>query len=459
MVSELKIHPLASIDSQILYRQFQPLDADTVRNAIVDAAQSVGLPETECELLDISTDVDIFVRCGDLQMYVTQSVPFADDDYLQVALDTFCIENALQGIPSIDEDITACAHISVQKNDPNANAAQDMDSTLTGFELTAFGDAEECLHAMKVAKKLVSNLVDASEPESVFWGPSTFLLETEKFKRLAAADNPLLLYLHCHVYSKDDPDTGQRLSGAVAAGSQWLIGSIVEFKPCPLPPEYLVERIFDFVSFCFRTGNNVSDGDTFGRDENEAVRILVQPSEDGGPARIELKVEHNPGLGVRREDLSEIRAKTGTRFNLTDEGHFDDEEEELDPEDPVDAAILERLAEIKEEEDPIKVSAAVEADPVPALDAPQPVKAPETVQATADVSVEETPEPEADSEKTQPHTPQTERRPRATRPATQRMSMAELRNFAMEAQVSQQHRDTAPKRRGFIGKLFGRKTS
>lgn len=472
MVNKLKIHPLASVDSQLLYQWHEPLESDVILDAVINAVEPAGLKAEDCVRLETSTDEDVFVLCGDLLVSVTQSVPFSEDDYLQVALDTFSFENSLKGAPSIDESITACTHISVQLDTPASEEAPEADNHLTPLGLATFNETGEALRAMAVAKALSLLLSERSEPRSVFWGPSTFLLDIQKFRRLASSENPLLLYLHCHVYTKDDPETGQKLSGVISSGAQWLVGSTAEIKPTSLPAEYLVEKVYDFVAHSLKSGKAADDGSVFGRDENEKIKVIASTTDGNAADRVELKVIFNSEFGITREKTSGTEAATASVIEMADDQQFNEEKEEpeLDPNDPVDAAIIERLAEIEaeaSEADEAETAVAeteVSPEPVSIAEATEPETPVSVTLENANAAPEAVSEPQVVAEPkiaVEPAqvSPAEEPRPvRAAKPSSKRMTMAELRDFAKEAQVPQADRDVDTKKRGLIGKIFNRKS-
>ncbi|MEO0976046.1 MAG: hypothetical protein AAFY24_02265 [Pseudomonadota bacterium] len=473
----MKIHPLSSVDSQILHRVFQPLDGDAILRLLAEAAERVGLTAGDCVQQETGSPHDISVLLPDLKVSVVQSIPFSEDDYLQVALDTFSLENFIKGDQRIDDAVSACTHVSVQPiTDGNVATLNGAETPGAGNQ-AVFEDTGSALRAMSLAKAIVASLLGETDAVSVFWGPSTFLLEPETFKRLAAAREELLLYLHCHLFSEDDPETGQQLTGVVAAGAQWLVGRYVEIKPCPLPPEYLVEKVYDFVRAALKSDNLGPDGQTFGRNEDEEIRVKLEPSEGYAPGRILLQVvqedeapiamEHDAQITDERDagpaaepdaELVEaidpapepepepepFRPPSGADFR-----DFDDEDRDLDPNDPVDAAILQRLSELN-------ATDPAEEDPVPADVTPAPAED-EPSAAQDDIPAE--PEIAAAAEHAVPQIADAEQRPRRQKAQPKRMSMAELRTFAKEAQVAQKDRDAPSKKRGFIGKMFNGKAS
>jgi len=409
------------------------------------------------------------VHLADLKVSVVQSIPFAEDDYLQVALDTFSLENFIKGDQRIDDAVTACTHVSVQPlADSNVTALAGSDALGAGDQ-AVFEDTSSALRAMRLTKVIVTRLLEETDAVSVFWGPSTFLLEPETFKRLAAAKEELLLNLHCHLFSEDDPKTGQTMTGVVAAGAQWLLGRYVEIKPCPLPPEYLVEKVYDFVRTALKSDSIGSDGLSFGRNDDEEIKVKLEPSEGYAPGRVLLQVIQEDDAQTAEEGDTEPAAEfdvpqtEATHTELPDSlspspepfrpptggdfRDFDDEDRELDPDDPVDAAILNRLAELNKSDKAEEDTAPSDVTPVLVEDEPAAVEeAPPAEPVMAAVTTPEAPE-----------IVEAEQRPRRVKPQPKRMSMTELRNFAKEAQVAQKDRDADSKKQGFIGKMFNGK--
>lgn len=467
----MKIHPLSSVDSQILHQEFRPLGGDRIRLILAEAAGYVGLNAEDCVQQETGSEHDIALQIADLKVSVVQSIPFAEDDYLQVALDTFSLENFIKGDQRIDDAVTACTHVSIQPvSGDNVTALNGSGAPGAGNQ-AVFEDTESALRAMSFAKAIVTGLLAETDSVSVFWGPSTFLLEPETFRRLAAAKEELLLYLHCHLYSEDDPKTGETLTGVVAAGAQWLVGRYVEIKPCPQPPEYLVEKVYDFVRTALKSGSIGTDGLSFGRDEDEKIEIRMEPSEGYAPGRILLQVMHGdeqaptdegesalaqdpPAQAAEEPDpvpLDPPPAPAQHRLPATaDFRDFDDDDAELDPDNPVDAAILQRLAELNDTGADEEDATAEEDVSTPAEDEPAPI-------AVA-VAAEPAPEPVlANAGDQAVDSAEAGQRPRPKKPQPKRMSMAELRSFAQEAQVAQKDRDVSTKKRGFIGKMFNGK--
>ena len=113
----------------------------------------------------------------------------------------------------------------------------------------------------------------------------------------------------------------------------------------------------------------------------------------------------------------------------------------------MDAAILNRLAELNKSNQAEEDTAPSEDTPVLVEDEPAAIE--EVPPAEPFMAAATTPEA--------PDIVEAEQRPRRVKPQPKRMSMTELRNFAKEAQVAQKDRDADSKKRGFIGKMFNGK--
>jgi len=430
----LKTHPLPSVDSQVLFRTYQPLNGERLFALVVEAAASAGVAVDDCKLLNTSTELDLRVLCRNFHVLVTQTVAFERSRHLGLALDTFTVKNTFPEAPEIVSSAAAYTQISVQKGVlPHESMPPEM-LRLIGSEMTAFCTWEETAAAMGIARKLTASVVENSGPDAVFWGPSMFLLKPETFLSLAQSTNPNPLYLHPFVYGETDPATGNQLIGLTGIGAPWLIGHNLEIKPCALPMNYLVETIYAFINFTLKSGSLLPDGDVFGRDENEKIQMLIHPTEGDTPDTIELKVVYNPEFGILREAVPTIQKRYDNDCNLESERLADVDAGKLDPEDPVDAAILEQLSAQEQGTQPRFLP--------------------------TEIKKEITETPAEDSRQVPIAVPQQDVRKETAKPgaAQQRLSMEDLRTFARQAQVTTGTASAKPmKKGGLFGRLFGRK--
>lgn len=436
MCIQLKIHPLPTVDTQVLFRDYQPIDGQEIFDFIVRTAISMGVPANDCNLLKTSTDKDIRVLCGNYHCLVTQTVPLESGKHLEAALEAFSVKTSFPEAADVVRRSSACTQISVQKGlIPHDAVPQGLMDVAA--KMTAFCDTEEARVAMALARAMTRFVVEKRKPDAVFWGPSLFLMKPEMFLELDQDETADLIYLHPHLHGEVDPDTGKQLVGVIGAGAPALIGYALEFRPCALPPDYLVRKMYEFLAFVQTSGRPIRDGEVFGKDETEKIQVLHHLPRNGGAPEIELKVVHNPDLGIVREEVPTIYRHYDADCRQVDQTVTGGEEADLDPNDPVDAAILEQLRALHN-----KTSGNTHA---PGTAQPEPIQ--------ADAPVARPPEEDV------PVMPEFSRRqdPPAPPPA-RRVSMDELRDFAQKAQTSGNDIEAQPPKRGLLGNLFGRKS-
>jgi len=439
----LQIHPLPSVDTQVIFRDYQPIDGQEIFDFIVGTAVSMGVPADDCKLLNTSTGEDIRVLCGEYHCLVTQSAPLEDKSHLKTVQDLISVKASFPEAPQIVQAATAYTQISVQKGViPHEAIPPDLMDAAS--DLTAFCNSEEAQTALALARAMTRFVVDKRQADAVFWGTSLFLMKPELFLDLDQEETAGLIYLHAHYYGEQDAETGHRLVGVIGAGAQALIGYAVTIRPCALPPDYLVNKIYDFVAFTLEIGRIIQDRDVFGLDENEKIQVLHHLPQNGGAPEIELKVVHNPELGIVRKDVPTIYKHYDDEGNETGETMDGVDPSDLNPNDPVDAAILEQLRKLNKTETvtvTVSVAGVTEEDNEQAFrQLDPPVTPPET---------EPEPEPPEFSRRTTP--------PPLPPPAN-RLSMEELRKFAQQAQTSPEDTASQPRKRGLLDKLFGRKS-
>ncbi|OJJ09393.1 hypothetical protein BKI51_23445 [Alphaproteobacteria bacterium AO1-B] len=435
----MKIFPTPSIDAQVLMERYEPLSGNAVLEMIVRAAVAAGLPAEECKLLKTSTEKDIRVLCGNYHILVTQTVPFEASAQLETALNSFSVKSSFPEAADIIEATTAYTQISVYKGLIPVDAFPEGALQEIGESVANFTDSSESQMAMAIVKSVTASIANASSPTAIFWMPSLFLMTPDTFKLVADEDTPLLLYVHPHLYGETSPLTGEQLIGVIGSGAPSIIGYSVEFTPSKLPTGYLIERLYSFIGFTLKRGKVFPSGDVFGSDENEKIQVFHHPLQDGGAPRIELKVVHNPALGVERDPVPTAYKEYDTEGALTGERIDGAEEVVLDPDDPIDAAILQQLNRQKTGE----TSAATSA---------QRVKPTRRSPAASS--------PEASQPGTQPRGPgvvsdetsggASEAGPR------KRSSMDELRQIAIAAQQANAS-DQPSKGGGFLGRFLKRK--
>lgn len=440
----MQIHPLPSVDVQVLHRTLQPVRGQDIFDFIVSAAAGLGLPANDCKLLNTSTDLDIRVLCGDFHCLVTQSDPLEHKDHLETALEAYTVKKSFPGAAEVVASASAYTQITVCKGLIPHDAMPEELRDVVGSDKTAFCTSEEAQVAMALTREVTRFIVEQGTADAVFWGTSLFLMKPELFVKLATGDGKDLLYLHAHPYGETDPDTGKQLVGVIGAGAPAMIGYTLEFRPCGLPPDYLTRKLYEFVAFTQATGQIIRDGDVFGEDEDEKIQVLHHLAKNGGAPEIELKVVHNPKYGTVQEAAPTIYKHYDGHGKKIAEDIDGASESDLDPNDPVDAAILEQLRALKPGSDaPTEQSSDI------SVSATSPVaNGPASGQAETEAPVEPAPDIPEFSRRTTPPPP----------PAAKRVSMEELRSIAQRAQVQQAEEAEKPAKPGFLSRLLGKRS-
>jgi len=391
------------------------------------------------QLSPSSTDTDIYALLGDLQIMVTQSLPLENKDHLVSASRDHTVQNVFPNAQDTIETAKAVTTISVRKGLFGPEDLPEGLQKVMGQDFNAFSDSRETAFAMSLVKVLAVQIALKTQCEGVFWASNGYLLPAQRFCEFAIQDEPTFLYIRPHLYSPVQSVSDQRTFGMVASGAEYLIGYRVEFEPGNIPPSYMLENLMYFVAFCYQRKEVLPDGDVFGKNQGEKVRIAFEAAADGEPKRIVLSVQESAELGIdgderptiyhEYDESGERQSSSVSHVNVSN----------LDPDDPVDAAILERLSE---------------------LDNPDPAEEEETGALPDQPAAQPAQEPDI-AARAQPQSPGIEEdRPvptKPSRPAPPRMSMEELRNFALKAQVSQAEADPKPASRGFLARFIKRK--
>ena len=422
----IKIPPLPAIKARALYQDPQPFDTKNLHAMILAAADGCGIPAESCDLLDSASELDARARCGAYVVAVSQSEPLEQDAALDLALGSFSVQSQMPEAADLARRTAGCIKITVQKAVPASNPPTD------------FVNGDEAFKAMILAKLLTMLVVKQSSPDAIFWVPSAVILSPDAFDAFSGIENFLYLFAYAHLVGTIDPVTGTNLAGVKLIGSEWLVGYALEMRPCDLPADEMVDILYAFLKNLARTKTPAEDGDVFARHDQEKIRVQIHRSPGSEPDTIELKVMESPKLGVapipRQADAGRFAAANGA----PPEPDTDDQAD-LDPNDPVDAAILEQLQALKKgAKTPSPVVSEVENEQAfRKLDRPEPPVAQETV----------------------PEEPEFSRRiNRPTPPPSKRVSMQELRSFAQQAQANTATPEEPKPKRGLLGKLFGRKS-
>lgn len=154
--------------------------------------------------------------------------------------------------------------------------------TVTGKEPAL---ASEALAAreeqMRLLTQVTTAVVGATDASGVFWTPSLMAFRAGRFLQLAT-DEPLSIWVAVSV--------GTHVKTGKVAGCTTGLESLghmeLECKNAGEPPEELLGRLFGMAKYVMANGAVIRDGDTFGEDANERIKIDYKESAFGKPGKV-----------------------------------------------------------------------------------------------------------------------------------------------------------------------------
>jgi hypothetical protein len=177
------------------------------------------------------------------------------------------LETSIQWKETADECLPHSAHVVV---------------TVTGKEPVL---ASETLPAreeqMRLLTQVTSAVVIATDATGVFWTPSLMVFRAGRFLQLAT-DEPLSIWVAVSV--------GKHVKTGKVAGCTTGLESLghmeLECKNAGEPPEELLGRLYGMAKYVMANGAVIHDGDTFGEDANERIKIDYKESAFGRPGKV-----------------------------------------------------------------------------------------------------------------------------------------------------------------------------
>lgn len=214
----------------------------------------------------------------------------------------------------------------------------------TGTQL----DREEFDFVVMLLKSMAMVYMSRSRPLAIYWQQCDKLMSVRQFAELALEQRDISLLIHPEIITQhDDATQGETWTGFQTKGVDCLLGKEIRFEPSKVDISRLLERMIQFILKTTETGLMIPNGDTFGVDENEAIRVYHVDREDEGPGLVRLVYERCDDFGLIPEELEE---------GLT--GDFD----EVDLENPAERALQDRIDAMKKLENETSLENASESE-------------------------------------------------------------------------------------------------
>ena len=154
------------------------------------------------------------------------------------------------------------------------------------FDVTAFNNS------VLLLKNILMIHISAYQPMAVYWAQSDRLLGLPFFLKMAVEPKDQSLLVHL---KHDDQEESPNI---FTYGASTLLGKEVSISDRELPIGELEAILMHFVSLSCETGLILPDGDTFGRDQGEVIKVHHTRTSEG--PFLTLVCEHNEAFGIDR---------------------------------------------------------------------------------------------------------------------------------------------------------------
>ncbi|MBS9718594.1 hypothetical protein J4E70_16730 [Pseudohalocynthiibacter aestuariivivens] len=146
---------------------------------------------------------------------------------------------------------------------------------------------------LNLCQNAVTSLISFNKPDAVLWHQSKQMFCPQQFLSMRDIDFPLALYVHPKPFS-----SGEKLDDTLLAGFRvdhisQFIGKPLVYNETFLPFEKAFEHLSEFMAYHRNTGEIMPDGECFGRDKKNQVRVNhIAPDDDHPNGIVELTYLH-----------------------------------------------------------------------------------------------------------------------------------------------------------------------
>ena len=335
----MKIAPLKSVECALLHDQFSPLDGRELIDIVSKAIQKSGISP---QLSRIPTsDEHVHVLAGGYHVLVSQNrVPLAAEGF------SGCVTLPITNMMMSDAGARVARHrantfVTVGKGAlPGASNVPFVNQIMGDqFSFTEWREAER---AMKLCYAISRAVMKAGKVSCVHWCPSDHLVSTEFFADVEHGPSMTALYVRPYLFSSVGHLRSGMPVGMVGNGAQYLIGRPVVFNQAKVDLDWMITRVANFVDMCHLRGSVIPDGNSLGADQNEVIVVRhVAPTQDQPLGCYELTAQRVAKFGI---DGPQVRPQSQVYYDPRKDP-VTGQSRQLDPNDPIDRAIMARLEE------------------------------------------------------------------------------------------------------------------
>ena len=274
----MKIVPLDYVECFVLHETNAPLGKTVLIDLLRDAAAAQGI---EGDVIETPFEGDgVGVSIGDYFMLVSQH-----PEALGLGGFLNALEQPATGIMSpgakgmIDKHVSYSA-VRIGKLSyigSGAGSASAAGAASPHF-LNTWEEAKPAMGATYLAVRAIS----MARPSTLaHWMPSDQVMELPVFQSMVGMKVPMMLYIRPNLFSSSGRLDGKSPMGAVAHGSQHLLGHTVAMEETTAPFGYIMESLSQFIAYCHHLGHVVPHMESFGTSPKEKIGVVHMPLKDG----------------------------------------------------------------------------------------------------------------------------------------------------------------------------------
>jgi len=323
-----------SVQTALLFDDNMPIDLHAFAARLQSEQAAQGMQFTLVEATPEHTFIRLY-GSNDLMITVEQLLEPMERGSFQDVLDSPYVKIVSPTAPSKVDRHKSGVVIEVSHGLMPDAGEVNQGSDGTGFQGAGQSQAEFLLR-LEMLRNLTCAYGELREPSLIHWTQSKHLLDFQTFVTLGREPMPNLLNIHPQLYS-DKTDAQGQWVGFTTFGAAHFLGREITFKSAPVAWGNLYEYALLFLRFSSsKEGYVVPHGDCFSDEDGLSIAVRHMPAAaDDADASYELTLLESAKFGY--ECSSDLMPE------LDDNDH--DPFPDLDPNDPIDRAILQRLAD------------------------------------------------------------------------------------------------------------------
>jgi hypothetical protein len=343
----MKIEAIRDIECAILHDRYAPISGQSLFDLVRGVVKSLGLAtELQGGLTDeygISASVD------GLHILVSQNAqPLGSEGFVNV------LAQPITKFAMPDADARVARHkantfITVSKGlHMPPQLLRAVNEYLPGLtdKSDTFDDHTKVLSGIDVAYKIAIAVQRQVSCSALHWCMCDQLVTPEFMEAVGKGPTLTPLCVRPNLFSSSNRVGPGLPLGMVVNGAQYLIGRPIVFKEAAVELPWMLERVANFIDMAHLRGNVVEHGGSFGVSNDEIISVSHTPSSRDYPlGTYTLTASHVPQFGI--VDSTRPVSSEPNRGRV----QVPDGEAKLNPNDPIDRLILDRLEERRQLED------------------------------------------------------------------------------------------------------------